>query len=75
MLGFLHGNAADILVCGIIILVCILIVINEIKTGKRIKAAGGCCGNCGYCSAGCSGCGAHKTHKKDRSAAANNRVS
>lgn len=68
MFGSLGANFADAAVCAVVILICALIVISEIRTRKRMKASGGCgfgC-SCGCCSGGCSGCGSHMNKKSSK---------
>lgn len=62
MLGWLSANLTDAAVCALVIVICALIIISEIKTKKRMKASGGCgfgC-SCGCCPGNCTGCSSHK---------------
>lgn len=62
MLGWLSANLTDAAVCALVIVICALIIISEIKTKKRMKASGGCgfgC-SCGGCPGNCTGCSSHK---------------
>ncbi len=61
MLDWLSANLTDAAVCTLVIVICALIIISEIKTKKRMKASGGCgfgC-SCGCCPGNCTGCSSH----------------
>lgn len=54
MLSWLSENLANLIVCGILLIVVVLIVrklIRDKKAGKHI-----CGGSCGSCGGGCGGC-------------------
>ena len=60
MLNWIIANIADAAVCALIILICAIIIVNELIKRRHMKATGGCCSSCGYCSGGCAGCSMHQ---------------